>query len=61
MPTIELTDEQANELRDALQVEIDRLAKRLKKFPRPDNDPDVIQVQHVRSVLSDILELLEIA
>lgn len=61
MPTIELTDDQANELRDTLEVEIARLAKRLRKFPRPDDDPDVLQVKHIQSTLSDILHLLEIA
>jgi hypothetical protein len=60
MPKIELTDEQAEELRDALEVEMERLDRRLRKFPRADNDPDVLQVKHVRSILSDILHLLEI-
>ncbi len=61
MPTIELTDEQADELRDAVTLEMDRLDRKLRKFPRPDDDPDVLAVKHARSVLSDILELLEIA
>jgi|LakMenE18May11ns_1017448.scaffolds.fasta_scaffold9332195_3 phosphoglycerate-specific signal transduction histidine kinase len=61
MPTIELTDEQADELSDALKERIDTLDRRLRKFTRPDDDPDVIQVRHVQSVLSDIIHLLEIA
>jgi hypothetical protein len=61
MPTIELTDEQADELSDALKERMDTLDRKIKKFAQPDDDPDVIQVRHVQSVLSDILELLEIA
>jgi hypothetical protein len=61
MPTIELTDEQADELSDALKERMDTLDRKIKKLARPDDDPDVIQVRHVQSVLSDILELLEIA
>ncbi len=61
MPKIELTDEQAEELRDSLATEIDRLARKLRKFPRRDDDPDVLAVKHTQSVLADILELLEIA
>jgi hypothetical protein len=61
MPAIELTDEQADELRDALKERMDTLDRKIKKLARPDDDPDVIQVRHVQSVLSDILELLEIA
>jgi hypothetical protein len=58
MPTIELTDEQAEELRDVLQREIDHLAVLIAL---PDASGESIQDAHVRSVLSDILELLEIA
>jgi hypothetical protein len=67
MPTIELTDEQAEELRDVLAVEVD-------KYPPHDADEDdeqawladmvdadKLQARHRASVLSDILELLEIA
>jgi hypothetical protein len=61
MPTIELTAEQADELSDALKERMHALDRTLQKSARPDDDPDVIQVRHVQSVLSDILELLEIA
>ena len=61
MPKIELTDEQADELSDALKERMDALDRKIKKLARPDDDPDVIQVRHVQSVLSDILHLLEIA
>lgn len=61
MPKIELTDEQARELADALACEMERLNRRLRKFPRADNDPDVLAVRHTLSVLTDILHLLEIA
>jgi hypothetical protein len=67
MPTIELTDEQADELRDVLVMEAD-------KYPPHDAaeddergwladmaDADKIQARHRASVLSDILHLLEIA
>jgi|688.fasta_scaffold109655_3 hypothetical protein len=57
MPTIELTDEQAEELRDVLQREIDHLSAMVDGS----NHPDDIIDQHRKSVLSDILELLEIA
>jgi hypothetical protein len=59
MPTIELTDEQAAELMDVLVYESDRLT-----FAVKDADPgdaDTIATRHTVSVLSDILELLEIA
>lgn len=61
MPTIELTTEQADELTDAVRDRIETLDRRLRKFSRPDDDADVIQVRHVQSVLRDILHLLEIA
>ncbi len=67
MPTIELTDEQAEELRDLLTVEV-------CKYPphgadEDDErgwladmvDADKLQARHRCSVLSDILQLLEIA
>lgn len=57
MPTIELTDEQAEELRDVLQREIDHLSHLVDGSSHAD---DIID-QHRKSVLSDILELLEIA
>jgi hypothetical protein len=61
MPKLALTAEQVFELGDALRCRLNDLDRKLKKFPRPDNDPDVVQVRHVQSVLSDILHLLEIA
>jgi len=57
MPTIELTDEQAEELKDVLQREIDHLSALVGES----NHPDDIIDQHRKSVMSDILELLEIA
>jgi hypothetical protein len=59
MKTIDLTDEQAEELMDVLVYESDRLG-----FAIRDADPtdaDAIATKHTISVLSDILELLEIA
>jgi hypothetical protein len=59
MPTIELTDEQAEELMDVLVYESDRL-----EFAIRDADPadaDAIATRHTVSVLSDILHLLETA
>jgi hypothetical protein len=57
MPTIELTNGQAEELKDVLQREIDHLSALVGES----NHPDDIIDQHRKSVLSDILELLEIA
>ena len=57
MKTIELTDEQAEELRDPLQVEIDRLDHLVGDSVHPDDISDL----HRKSVCSDILHLLEIA
>jgi hypothetical protein len=67
MPTIELTDEQAEELKDLL-------ASAVAQYPPHDADEDderawladmvdadKIQARHRASVLSDILHLLEIA
>jgi hypothetical protein len=63
MPTIELTDEQAEELRTALLYEFHRLADEITAAERMGgvDDADAIQYRHEKSVLSDILELLEIA
>jgi hypothetical protein len=58
MPKIELTDEQAEELKNTLTDEIDRLGVELDHIGKP---VDALPVEHSRSVLSDILELLEIA
>ena len=61
MPTIELTDEQAEELRDVLQREIDGTSESISDDMLRLIDPEYIERKHRRSVLSDILELLEIA
>jgi hypothetical protein len=58
MPTIELTDEQAEELRDLLESEIQYVAD---VYADDEANPDAVQEQHRASVLSDILHLLEIA
>jgi hypothetical protein len=60
MPTIELTDEQAEELREVLLYEIDALNVEIENVGDPD-DADSMGYAHSRSVLSDILHLLEIA
>jgi hypothetical protein len=59
MPKIELTSEQAEELWDVLQLEFDDTVREMKACPS--GDPDYIEWEHKRSVLSDILHLLEIA
>jgi hypothetical protein len=59
MPTIELTDEQAEELMDVLVYESDRLTFAVKDADP--SDEDAIATRHTVSVLSDILHLLEIA
>jgi hypothetical protein len=59
MPTIDLTDEQAEELKDAIWVVMDNAGARMQSCSP--GDPDYIECEHKRSVLSDILELLEIA
>ena len=59
MPTIELTDEQAEELRDVLHWKVDQLTANVRAL-RAD-DPDSVEYRHRASVLSDILHLLEIA
>jgi hypothetical protein len=61
MPRIELTDEQAEELRDVLQREIDCVRESISDDLLRLIDPDYIECEHKRSVLSDILHLLEIA
>lgn len=63
MKTIELTDEQAEQLRSVLLYESDRLGEDIKSAERlgGPGDADAIQYRHEKSVLSDILELLEIA
>ena len=59
MPTIELTDEQAEELREAIVSVIDD-ADSYMHTCHP-GDPDHVDCVHRKSVLFDILELLEIA
>jgi len=57
MPTIELTDEQADELRDLLEDRITYLTGEISRA-----DPvEELSLASQRSSLSDILELLEIA
>jgi hypothetical protein len=60
MPKIELTDEQAEELKDSLGFEIQYYEHEIATAER-NGDGDIVMFRHVRSVLSDILELLEIA
>lgn len=59
MPTIELTDDQADELRELLYWKVDQLTANARAL-RAD-DPDSVEYKHTASVLSDILHLLEIA
>ncbi|NDE18102.1 hypothetical protein EBZ80_24605 [bacterium] len=59
MPTIELTDEQAQELKDLLFYEIEKLDEWLPSYAP--HSPDHVTATHEKSVLSDILNLLEIA
>jgi hypothetical protein len=57
MPTIELTDEQVEELRETLGARIDDLDDTIRR-----EDPvDAIGLIHIRERLQDILNLLEIA
>jgi len=57
MPTIELTDEQAEELRAVLADHISETANALAGY----EDDEYLDVRHIVAVLSDILHLLEIA
>lgn len=59
MPTIDLTEEQAESLRDVLQLEIDSTDDEMKTYSK--DDADYISYRHHRDTLSDILHLLEIA
>ncbi len=59
MPTITLTNEQAEELKNTIDCEIERLDGCIASYSP--GDPDHVRCTHERSVLSDILELLEIA
>jgi hypothetical protein len=63
MPTIELTDEQAEELRDLVAREAGFLADALGTDEILGNliTPDYTENRHRMLVLQDILELLEIA
>jgi hypothetical protein len=57
MPTIELTDEQANELMSVLLDQIQYLTEKIAKA-----DPvEVVECQYLRHTLSEIHHLLEIA
>jgi predicted Ser/Thr protein kinase len=57
MPTIELTDEQADELRDVITSDIEYH----RDVYGNEEGADAIHARHLVAVLSDILELLEIA
>ena len=59
MPTIELTDEQVAELLDVLVHETDRLEFAVRSGVS--DDSDAIATRHTISVMSDIINLLEIA
>lgn len=59
MLTIELTPLQADELINTIQSEIARLEGYIASYCP--GDPDHVRCTHEKSVLSDILELLEIA
>jgi hypothetical protein len=61
MPTIELTDEQAEELIDLLESEIQFIAGTTADDDGERPDPDAILLQHMAGVYADILHLLEIA
>ena len=58
MPTIELTDEQAEELRDLLESEIQFINDTAAD---DEANADAIQARHLGGVYADILHLLEIA
>lgn len=59
MKTIELTDEQLLELKVVIRLDLERLERRLRKFPRPDAHPDVVAVKNTQAMLADIFRLLE--
>jgi hypothetical protein len=59
MPTIELTDEQAEELMDLVADKMGVLARKIDF--RWNIGDEALELKHIRSVLSDILHLLEIA
>lgn len=59
MPTIELTDEQAEELRRAVHCAVEDL-ERMAKSPFSSSE-DHDEYFRVRPILSDILHLLEVA
>lgn len=57
MPTIDLTEEQANELMSVLLDQIQYLTEKIAKA-----DPvEVVECQYLRHTLSEIHHLLEIA
>ena len=61
MPTIELTDEQARELRSALSYETDRLSIEIAEAERLGirGGEDVIDWSRSRSLLREVINLLE--
>lgn len=61
MPTIDLTDEQAEELRDAISYELDRLEQDIADAVRlgGDDDPGAIGYRHSRDLLKEVLSILE--
>jgi hypothetical protein len=59
MPTVELTDEQAEELKDVLTDHINEANEYLSGYC--DDGGDHIQYRHQVSIVMDILHLLEIA
>jgi hypothetical protein len=61
MPKIELTDEQAEELRDVVAGRLDFWECEWLRLCDTPTDPDCVEAAHRKSVLSDILHLLEIA
>jgi hypothetical protein len=60
MPTIELTDEQAEQLKESVGFEIEYYDREIANAEQT-GDEDIIMFRHIRSVMSDILHLLEIA
>ena len=61
MPTIELTDEQAEELRYALVYETDRLSIEIAEAERlgGGDDEDAADWRRSRSLLRDVITMLE--